>query len=192
MSMLIKGDCEGCEDKPTIFLTQIVNGEVRAHNLCRDCPHMDEVNDPAGCALAEMLLKLSDKPAVSQPPGAGKDDDFSDAGENAPGCPGEKRISVRVCGCGMSIREFEQSQRLGCPHCYETFHEKLMNTLKTSQTRGHSHRGKMPGPMREIALRRESLDRELDEAIHAENFERAARIRDLMRQLDHGSARPGR
>ncbi len=178
---MTKGDCEGCDEKPTIFLTQIVNGELQAHNLCRDCPHMDELDDPAGCALADMLLKLSDKAAAESP-----------APASSPTPEPEPVAVVLTCGCGMSYREFEQSQRLGCPSCYETFHEPLMNTLRTTQTRGRTHRGKMPRDLREVALRRETLDRELDDAIHAENFERAARIRDLLRQLDQSGSRGAR
>lgn len=194
--MLFKGDCEGCGEKPTIFLSQIVNGELRTYNLCRECPHMDEVDDPAGCALAEMLLKLSDKaPSLGSklgendgkfPESGSEDEDLAGSGEDL--AVAARAVDSR-CGCGMSVQDFEQSQRLGCPNCYETFREMLMNTLKISQTRGGSHRGKVPRGMQEYALRRESLDRELEDAIHSENFERAARIRDLMRQLDHGAPR---
>jgi protein-arginine kinase activator protein McsA len=220
--MFYKGDCEGCSETPTIFLTQIVNGELRAYNLCRDCPHMDMVDDPAGCALAEMLLKLSEKSggvaagkpgkiadSTSGPGGeAGEPSPLEQAAEeffeeDAEAGPGElattatgpepvramrarEREQDRRCRCGMTLPEFEKHYRLGCPACYETFREELQTVLRCSQTRGCRHQGKIPPALkaaRSLDLDRGELERELDEAIRTEDFERAAHLRDLLRQL---------
>ena len=50
------GDCEGCNKKATIFLTQIVDGNVKKVNLCESCPMKKSIEDPTGFALADTLM----------------------------------------------------------------------------------------------------------------------------------------
>lgn len=90
--------------------------------------------------------------------------------------------------CGMTWAQFKQSARLGCAHDYTLFAGKLGPLIKRSQENFGQHAGKVPLPMRHsdpgriVAAAR--LKRELDQAIDAENYEQAARLRDQLKGLE--------
>jgi protein arginine kinase activator len=76
--------------------------------------------------------------------------------------------------CHLRQSDFKKSGRLGCPRCYETFAEELAPML-ASMHRGQRHAGKTPG-------RQAGLQRQLDAAVQAENYEEAARLRDRLKE----------
>ncbi len=89
--------------------------------------------------------------------------------------------------CGLTLEEFRKSGRLGCSHCYVTFETNLKTLLRRLHG-GTQHVGKVylpPDPTRaEQQERLAGLRRKLDRAVEAEDFERAAQIRDLIRTLE--------
>ena len=51
--------CDVCQQNPaTVFLTQILKGELQKVNLCEACSKAKGVTDPTGFALAEMLWEI--------------------------------------------------------------------------------------------------------------------------------------
>ncbi len=97
----------------------------------------------------------------------------------------EDRDQQVVCSyCGMSFAEFKRLGRLGCAGCWSTFREQLEPLLR----RLHSsvrHIGKTPNQGRKRAQERllvQRLRAELETAIKAEDYERAATLRDLLRK----------
>ena len=95
------------------------------------------------------------------------------------------------CGdCGLSFPDFQKTGRLGCPSCYESFRELLEPALERIHGVGHvTHKGRKPGELRPskrvAAVRRASdLKSDLERAIAAENYERAAEIRDELAALE--------
>ena len=98
-------------------------------------------------------------------------------------------------GCGLQLHQFKSNGRLGCPRCYETFREELVPLLQRVHEAA-SHRGRLPGqtpatgptpPLDEVSVTQQSqtdLRRRLDEAIHNEHYEEAARLRDELRQAE--------
>lgn len=190
--MLYKGDCLNCDEPPVVFLTQVVDGEMRQINLCRDCPHRQELEaeDTAGFALADLLARLAEK--------SGHQCASAAAAAMLPGQAGVEQVPTpatdgpsTACTCGMTAAEYQSSRRLGCPQCYHVFREELRETLQCSQTRGRRHEGKIPGNQRILRLRGEELRRELEEATRSEDYERAAHLRDLLRQWERGLRPPG-
>ena len=157
--------CSICKEKPaTVHLTQIVGDKMQKLDLCEDCAKTKGVNDPAGFALADLMLGL----------GASQEIDSSPAGAELK-CP----------RCGFSQVDFKKSGRLGCPECYHTFAEGLGGLLKTMH-KGTRHVGKAPEALRQsrdTAERLKSLQKKLAKAIEDENFEQAAQLRDELKQI---------
>lgn len=162
--------CSVCNLKEaTIHIEQEGLGTAaKSMHLCRRCAEKNSLDPDAfeGYALAEFLLKCSDLMARQ----------------------GEDRHPQRHCShCGLSAAEFSETGRLGCPRCYDVFEERL-DALLTQIHRGSDHRGKTKTPDRQIedaqeAAALQDLHAELAAAIAAENYERAAQLRDAIRSL---------
>src|SRR5450631_4403186 len=102
--------CCVCKEKPaTVHLTQIVGEKMQKLDLCEDCAKTKGVNDPAGFALADLMLGLGASQEVEQAVGT----------------------DLKCPRCGFSQADFKKSGRLGCPECYKTFAEGLGGLLKT-------------------------------------------------------------
>jgi protein arginine kinase activator len=90
------------------------------------------------------------------------------------------------CGvCGFTQADFKKVGRLGCGECYRTFAEPLRGLLKTMH-KGGRHVGKVPQAVRQnqdSAEQLKALQKRLDKAVAAEDFEAAAALRDEIKQL---------
>ncbi len=94
-----------------------------------------------------------------------------------------------VCDvCGMRFSEFRQQSLLGCPHDYDAFAEAMLPLLERAQGGATQHVGKVPhraggDQKKHTALLR--LRAELKNAIVAEDYEKAAMLRDQIKELDN-------
>ena len=155
--------CDVCKSKKaTVFLTQIVKGEMQKINLCESCSKEKGIMDPTGFQLADVLLGFGH-------------------GEKLENMPQEK-----TCGaCGMTQSTFRKTGRLGCAACYVTFGEGLETLLKAMH-KGTRHIGKVPANAvntADVEDRLAELRTLLKEAVDSEQFEEAARLRDELRKL---------
>lgn len=157
--------CGHCKKPATIHLTQIVNNKVHKVDLCEDCPFKQNVTDPDAFSLADFLIKS---------------DAIPDGITGTERCP----------GCGMTSRDFKKTGRFGCAQCYTTF-EGMIGPMLANMHKDVVHCGKIP----EKAIARVSahqevnrLERELQEAIQEENYEKAATLRDQLKELRENSA----
>lgn len=105
--------------------------------------------------------------------------------------------------CRLTFAEFKQHGLLGCADCYRIFEAQLSPLIERAHEGGVKHVGKTPRRVRceideharvraELAARAERLNRirvELDSAVKAEQYEKAAKLRDELRRLAEG---PGR
>jgi len=97
------------------------------------------------------------------------------------------RLDQRSCPvCGVTFLEFRKQGRLGCPHDYVCFAEDLEPLLLNihGETR---HVGKVPkfcarGAEEQTQLIR--LRREMKEAVAAEEYEQASKLRDDIRKIE--------
>ena len=150
--------CGHCTKPATIHLTQIIDNKIHKVDLCEDCPFKKGVTDPEGFSLADFLLK---------PPASLVSDQ-----------------ALQCESCGFTPADFKKTGRFGCPHCYETFKDILQPMLKNMH-KDIVHRGKVPekAPARMSRKRRlDQLESDLQEAVKDENYEEAARLRDLISQ----------
>src|SRR5829696_4726702 len=101
-------NCDVCKQKPaTVFLTQIVDGNMQKVNLCEGCSKEKGVTDPTGFALADLLLGLGAAQEL------------------------ERGGGVQKCAvCGFTQADFKKTGRLGCASCYDTFGDGLQSLLK--------------------------------------------------------------
>ena len=156
--------CDVCQDKhATVYLTQIVDGQMQKVNLCEGCAKEKGVTDPTGFALADLLLGLGTDEKVSQPSGE------------------------KVCeSCGFSHSDFKKTGRLGCSECYKTFGDGLDSLVKAMH-RGTKHVGKVPTRYQATKLfsdKISDLKHRLKIAITDENFEEAAKLRDQIKAAE--------
>ena len=165
--------CQECKKREAqVHLTQIVNNEKLSLSLCKECgaalgfhSPLDNVPFP----LAEILAGL----AEPLPTGIKKAD---------------PEDTLSCSSCGLSFPEFTQQGRFGCGECYSSFRARLEPIMR--KIHGASlHRGRNPEfakmdegatlPIRE----EERLETELNEAIGAEDFEKAAELRDKLKSV---------
>ncbi|MBQ2890451.1 MAG: UvrB/UvrC motif-containing protein [Clostridia bacterium] len=99
-----------------------------------------------------------------------------------------KTSSAMCTGCGMTLSEFMKNGRLGCSRCYEDFKGALLKPLR--QIHGEaSHKGKIPkrsGEKISTQTKIKKLQAELDTAVLNQEFEKAAELRDKIKELSKG------
>lgn len=158
--------CEHCnQNEATFFYEETINGQKRALRLCAEC-------------AAKMQGELGAFPSPSL---SGHDLLSGLFGLSA--SPKSKKSCPQ---CGASWQALREHGKAFCPQCYLTFREELQPTLR--QLHGNvTHQGRAPAERRaenEKKNRLSALRAALGDAIKAENFEEAARLRDEIRALD--------
>ncbi len=166
--------CQDCNKREAqVNLMQIVNNEKLTLSLCKECAAARGFHSPLDNApfpLAEILSGLAD----STPP----------AGETEPA------VNLVCEGCGLTFEEFTRQGRFGCGDCYTAFRQRLETIMR--KIHGASlHRGRNPEITKfdteeQVALpvkEEERLETELRKAIEAEDFERAAELRDKLKEV---------
>lgn len=161
--------CQICTEREArVHYTEMKDDEVRTLRLCEQC------------AEARGFTKMEKKPEFSLPDllAGMAEDKFAGL---------ETEASPHQCDrCGLTYPEFKKAGRLGCGECYEAFAAALLPLLKRIHG-SENHVGKVPGNVQaegSQAARLEDLRRELDLCVDAEDFERAAAIRDRIQQME--------
>jgi protein arginine kinase activator len=97
--------------------------------------------------------------------------------------------TVKRCTlCGSGFGDLVKSGKIGCAKCYEVFADELSATVAKLHGQA-THTGRAPLEHRAKNERRDhekQLRGELKKAIDAQNFERAAVLRDELKKLDAG------
>lgn len=180
--------CERCKKNEAVFYyRENVNGQEKKYSLCRDCAEElkksgelkfgDDMIDtmfsknPFGEAFEHLdsLFGSLFEPAKEALPNG------SQGGAAQKHCP----------TCGATLADIAKTGRVGCPDCYAEFEKELMPTI--GRIHGCTkHTGRAPKEYREQMEKKrriETLEAEQKEAIAAENYERAAEIRDELKTL---------
>lgn len=165
--------CEHCDNKATVFYTQIVDGISKKKCLCESCATEQGITDPEGFLLgAQDTIKQG--PAATATPKI----QSTIAGTSTRCCP----------GCGFAFDDLKKTGRLGCSECYNFFRKEIKHNLG-GMHKGTSHTGRVPEGMAQAYKKRqelEELQQKLDEAVTAEDYEKAAALRDQIGKLsDH-------
>ncbi|SHJ36252.1 Protein-arginine kinase activator protein McsA [Geosporobacter subterraneus DSM 17957] len=161
--------CESCNKRnATVHVTKILNGNKTELHLCEQCAKQgEEMPFDASFTINNFLTGLLD--SIQDSP---IKVDY---------------IKTTKCDhCGMTYGKFKQLGRLGCAQCYTAFQEKLIELIKRVQG-NEVHSGKMPkrsGGVIRLKKEIKKLKVQLDEVIRKEEFEKAAVLRDKIRELE--------
>ena len=156
--------CQRCQHEATVHLTEIVEGHSRQLHLCEGCARKAGVIPPE--TPPELALDAVVQGLI-----------LANVGELV----GE--LSGLTCpDCGLRFMEYRAEGRLGCPNDYKVFARGLLPLLN----RAHGatrHVGKV-ARRRSASADRLRLRTRLREAVALEDYEDAARLRDLLRLKD--------
>jgi protein arginine kinase activator len=163
--------CDFCDTKASVFLTQLVEGQMKKVCLCDKCAKERGVTDPTGFSLADLLLG-----GLPNGPGLASGEQVQPVAGNGRKCP----------SCGFTLDDLRRVRRFGCADCYTTFQEEIGPMLR-GMHKGATHVGKVPEGLMAIHFRNQRLEElrsRLDQAVQAESYEEAAGIRDEIRNLE--------
>jgi protein arginine kinase activator len=158
--------CQRCADEASVHLTESVDGERRELHLCLRCARKSG-------------LKLPEKPPLLGLDAVVQSLIIANVGELV----GE--LAELTCpDCGIKFMEYRAKGRLGCPADYDLFRKGLL-PLVSRQHGATRHVGKVPIRDRVAVDRaRLRLRTDLRDAIGLEDYERAAHLRDQLRQKE--------
>ena len=160
--------CEDCrKEDATVHLTQVINKQKIVLNLCQNCAKRRGFSNPLKnipFPLADFLTSMVSENAMRA----------------------DSQLMEQSCPvCSLSYDTFAKTGRLGCGNCFSVFRQPLQDLLRKIHG-SNLHRGKrMRGgvtamePLKEEAR----LKDELKKAITNEDFERAAQLRDMLKEM---------
>jgi protein arginine kinase activator len=180
--------CQVCQENPaTVHVTDVVYGEEAPTEPAG--PSAPPGQGPQGLEerhLCEQCAQASNLPqtTVSKPVGAEIWKLLQASAKRT-----RKEQGLACPDCGMTLAEFRQRGRLGCPRDYEVFMPQLRDLLERihGATR---HSGRVPGlddQKMERLQRVNELQRQLEAAIREEAYETAAELRDQLKTLQQSS-----
>ncbi|MBQ3928652.1 MAG: UvrB/UvrC motif-containing protein [Clostridia bacterium] len=162
--------CQSCEKRQaTTHIKTILNGELKEYNLCPECAQKlgyGSFFGNVGFDLNKLFGSFMDSFAA------------------------EKNTKRCRC-CGSSFEDIAKSGKVGCAECYETFYEELQPSIQRIHGRT-IHTGKLAHSAgTEVKIRNEiaRYKSELQEAVKNQEFERAAELRDQIKELEKSSER---
>lgn len=164
--------CDQCSRPATVHLTEIRGGKKFEKNLCEQCAaKLGSAQGMGHTPINELLSKfvLEHSGVQAEPPAACEH-------------------------CGITWAEFRQTGLLGCAADYDLFERDLAPLIQRAHEGATHHLGKTPGSTVETgAIQRRHVDlakmkKELRRAVEAEDYERAAALRDEIRDVEQQGA----
>lgn len=157
--------CQNCKKHTaTVHLTDLIGGDKQERHLCETCAAQEGVTVKQHVSINDVLNSFL----------------MCQAGV-------QELAKVRCPECGLSFIEFRSQGVLGCPNDYEAFGEALANVIERAQDGRTQHTGKSPGQVVTIDPKQQlkaDLQRQLRGAVEQEDYERAAKLRDQIAELD--------
>lgn len=162
--------CDNCGAKvATVHLTEIKNGKKFEKHLCEQCAAQDGGFPTKGhTPINELLTNFVMQHSGLQP----------------------REYTAACEECGTTWAEFRQTGLFGCEHDYDRFERDLGPLLQRAHEGFTHHVGKVPTRRGSsaVAMRRaldlSRLRRDLARAVEAEDYERAAKLRDQIKQAE--------
>jgi protein arginine kinase activator len=176
--------CDQCDQEATVHELRVVNGKKVERHLCEKCARKQGIAIQPTISVPELIEKYMQHAAQA-------------------GAKAGEQVKAAACPtCGTTYIEFRQTGLLGCPDCYRGFEQQLGPLLERAHEGGTHHVGKVPrraltggrgqgeggakavlGDAAQRAGRIAALRKQLEEAVRAEQYERAATLRDELRKM---------
>jgi len=171
--------CDSCgKKKATVHLTEIVDEQMSEMHLCEECARQKSSQMEQQFGLADLLAGLSDTSKTA----ASKEGD---------------KTALKCSRCDLPYEDFRKFGRLGCGDCYTSFKEHLTGLLRKIHG-SNKYLGKTPPSHQSVQTARDpeaaaallssenlsDLKQQLQSAIAAEDFEKAALLRDKIRKIE--------
>ena len=162
--------CDICGKNPaTVHLTEIIDEQMNELHLCEDCARDKSAAMEQQFGLSDLLAGMANfqKPSLEK----------------------EEAIIAKCPSCGLTYADFKKIGRLGCGECYNVFRKYLAPLLKRIQG-SNQHIGKTPSKIKTASrvykkkAGLQELKNQLQEAIMREAFEEAARLRDMIKEIE--------
>lgn len=162
--------CERCNmQNATVHLQQNVNGEKTDIYLCANCAGENELGISFGNLFQGFLESFFGSQANLS---------FEKKGEAA------ENSSLKCDNCGLTYDSFKKTSKLGCASCYTAFKKELEYIIKNIQG-NNAHEGKFPKRSGQELIQKREIERlklMLKRALEEEEYEEAAKIRDMIRE----------
>lgn len=155
--------CDLCNKPAVVHEVTISGGTKKEVHLCLEHAQAAGIAIPGQQPVNKMLSKFV-------------------IGNKGGDTPGHQRCG----GCGSTFGQIKQANLIGCPECYRAFEDQLGQLIEQSQFGHREHVGRIPQKMHTPShneIRARKLMRELDAAVTAEQYERAAELRDRLNEL---------
>lgn len=174
--------CERCHQREaTIHLSQTHQGQTIEQHLCEVCAKEIGLETNLESVFDNFFGQSVFGSSIFNTTG----------GIPAFGQPAPRNL---VCSsCGLSFDEFRSSGLFGCSHCYESFADRLDPVFRRVQggTRHVGHKLLESADVQQRQQRRSKiaeLRKDLAKAVKDEHYEKAARLRDEIRELESADA----
>lgn len=168
--------CDKCKLKQaSVHYRYNDNGKVTEMHLCQNCAKEEGLlNDGESLMYQNNNGSLFGSNFFSIP--------FGGILDSKP-----KNVNLRVCSsCGMSEIEFRNSGKFGCEKCYSVFKDLVYEMLLKLHS-STEYKGKIPAAYNEkisVSKKLEKLKEDMADAVLKQEYEEAARIRDVIKKLE--------
>jgi protein arginine kinase activator len=160
--------CEICSNNEAVFhIKQIIGKEEIELHLCEKCARLRGITkneDTIDFSISQLLTGLVDTKSLPKK-----------SGNEVAECP----------ACGFTVSKFKKLGKLGCSECYSAFAKPVRDFLYKMYGKVQ-HKGKLPGALRTLQTSIDDLEglrEELKKAIGLEDYERAAMLRDRIKDM---------
>ncbi len=166
--------CDKCQKNPaTVHIVKMINGDKKEINLCQSCAQANTEMVLTGGFLSPFSFQNILSGFVDY------------IGKNSQ----DNSTGIKCPSCGMSAEELKHTGLVGCEQCYKTF-QNIINPIIQRVQGSTEHRGKFPKKESQELMSRKrmlKLKEELQKAIIAEEYEKAASLRDEIKSLQNNN-----
>ncbi len=160
--------CQKCHKKQaSVHIKNNINGDISELSLCADCAEKEKLQSFWSFSSDKLFSGF-----------------FSDSIFGSDYLPKQKTCPL----CGATRADLAASGKAGCAKCYEVFGEELSRIIKSIH--GNTlHSGSKPGKhleQVEKSRKLEALKKEMQSAVEDQNFEKAAQLRDKIKEIESG------